>query len=250
MCKGDDNMNDNIPLPLYYKVKEDIKKKIEDNFYIIGESVPSEKGLMDIYNVSRTTIRQAVDLLVNEGFLERRRGLGTFAASPKVSMWELEELRSFSDEISRQGYLPKTTLMSIKKVIASKKVQDIFEKTQCEFFEIERLRFVDNKPSVYVMTYVPCELAQELDKDNLQENSLFKILESKYYVELAYAEKRLKAINVSKHDAKLLNIKENNAIQLVETVSYDKNSRPVEFSISKDRGDATEFCVRLQYKKN
>ena len=250
MCKGDASMNDNIPLPLYYKVKEDLKKKVEDNFYIIGESLPSEKGLMDIYNVSRTTIRQAVDLLVNEGFLERRRGLGTFAAIPKVNMLELEQLRSFSDSIRRQGYSPKTVVMSIKKNISSKKVQDVFGKTQEEFFEIERLRFVDNKPAVYVMTYVPCALAQNLDKENLQENSLFLTLELKYNIELAYAEKKLKAINVSKQDAKILNIQENSAIQLVETISYDNKSQPVEFSISKDRGDATEFCVRLQYKKN
>ena len=241
-------MIDNIPLPLYYKVKEDIKKKIADNSYIIGQSLPSELGLMDIYGVSRTTVRLAVDILVSEGLLERRRGLGTFVTLPRVNLLELEQLRSFNDAVSIQGFKPTTKVLSIKKVMPNSKIQEIFNNMDDQFFEIERLRFLDGIPSVYVITYVNCNLANTLDLDNLEDNSLFEILESKYNVELAYAAKKLKAINSSKQDSQILNILEGSAIQLVETISYDKNGKPVEYSISKDRGDATEFCVRLQYK--
>ena len=66
------------PLPLYFQVKEDIEKKIKEEVYIEGEALPSEIALIDQYNVSRTTIRQAVEQLVNDGLLERRRGKGTF----------------------------------------------------------------------------------------------------------------------------------------------------------------------------
>ena len=238
-------MNDNIPLPLYYKVKEDIKKKIEENTYVVGSSLPTEKELIDIYHVSRTTIRQAADLLVHEGYLERKRGVGTFITLPKVSIFELEELKSFSDEVIRQGHKPSTKVISMKRIIAPQKIQDIFFKTQKEFFQLERLRYVDDKPSLYVITYIPCEFAQNLDKENLEKKSLFDVLFLKYGIELAYAEKVLKAINISKQEALLLNIKENSAIQQVETITYDTNSNPVEYSLSKDRGDRIEFCILL-----
>lgn len=241
-------MRQDIPLPLYYKVKEDIIKKIENEKYKVNDSLPSEKGLMDIYGVSRTTIRQAVDILVNDGYLERRRGLGTFVAEPKIHLWELEELRNFADEVSRQGYIPSTKVLSIEKIQAPKHVEDVFGEGPIEVFKLERLRYVNKNPSIYVITYIPYILANTLDQENFEKDSLFKILEEKYKVLIGYAEKRLKAVNATVEESKLLKIKAFSAIQLVETITYNKDSEPIEYSISKDRGDVSEFCVRLQYK--
>lgn len=241
-------MNQDIPLPLYYKVKEDIIKKIENEVYKVNDSLPSEKGLMDLYNVSRTTIRQAVDILVNDGYVERRRGLGTFVAEPKVHLWELEDLRNFADEVSRQGYTPSTKVLNIQKIQAPKNVENVFGMGAIEVYKLERLRYVNKNPSIYVITYIPSSLAATLDQEDLEKNSLFKILEAKYNLRIGYAEKRLKAVNATYEESKLLKVKAFSAIQLVETITYNKDSKPIEYSISKDRGDVSEFCVRLQYK--
>lgn len=243
-------INVNYPLPLYFQVKEDIIEKIEQNEYKLDTALPSEQKLMEEYKVSRTTIRQAVDLLVSEGCLERRRGLGTFVTNPKVNMWELEELRNFKDEVERQGLHSKTTLMTIEIIKNNEELHAIFKEEYQEFYRLERLRYVNDKPSIFVTTYIPVVFVPNLHEQDLSQNSLFDILGSIYHIDIGYALKKLKAINASKADASLLGIKENKAIQLVNTVTYDQQNNPIEYSVSKDRGDVSEFMVRMQYKKH
>ena len=85
-------MNRATPIPLYYQVKSDLIKKIEENVYPVDESLPSELKLMEIYGVSRSTIRQAIECLIHEGYLVRKRGIGTFVKYTFLGTWRVAQL--------------------------------------------------------------------------------------------------------------------------------------------------------------
>lgn len=93
------------PLPLYFQVKEDIEKKIKEEVYIEGEALPSEIALIDQYNVSRTTIRQAVEQLVNDGLLERRRGKGTFVKKERYFLGMFQNYVASMMSLKRNNFL-------------------------------------------------------------------------------------------------------------------------------------------------
>ncbi|WP_227656362.1 GntR family transcriptional regulator [Enterococcus avium] len=95
----------NSPLPLYFQVKEDIEKKIKEEVYIEGEALPSEIALIDQYNVSRTTIRQAVEQLVNDGLLERRRGKGTFVKKERYFLGMFQNYVASMMSLKRNNFL-------------------------------------------------------------------------------------------------------------------------------------------------
>lgn len=242
-------MNRTTPIPLYYQVKSDLIKKIEENVYSVDESLPSELKLMEIYGVSRSTVRQAIECLINEGYLVRKRGIGTFVKKQNVHFWELGELRNFDDAFKMNNQTTVTKVIRIERVAPSQKVIEIFGNQYDTFFWIERLRSVDGEPAVYVQTFVPCAIAPTLDQEDLEHASLFDILQTKYGIVIDCAKKRFRAVNANAEEAEWLNIENNVAIQKVETVVFDEAGRPIEFSISKDRSDISAFHVSLKYTK-
>ncbi|CUH95206.1 hypothetical protein P22_1276 [Propionispora sp. 2/2-37] len=235
----------NSHIPLYYQVKEDITQRINSGELSEGELLPSENDLMNMYSVSRTTIRQAVDLLVREGFLEKRRGVGTFVLKPKSFFWDLAELRSFDEVIKRKGLKSTTKVINVSKVKRNKELEEVFGDNYDYFYQLDRIRYIENDPLELVTTYVPFDLAPYLDQFDFSENSLFTVLRNEFNINIKYADKTFNAINVTKEDSEILNIKKNTAIQLVITVTYDDHNRPVEYSVSRDRGLISRFKVIL-----
>ena len=190
----------NSPLPLYFQIKEDLKSKIENGILNEGEYLPSEFKLMERYGVSRPTIRQAVENLCQENFLEKQRGIGTMVKS-------------------------KNSRLSTRN-----------------------LGFLDHKPAELVTTYIPKYLIENLNDYDLTKNSLFDILEREKNIYVDYAEKLLRAVNVSKDVAKYLEIVPNTAVQFVHTVTYNTKGIPIEYS---DAFDVNEFSnFKLIVKKN
>lgn len=243
------SLDKNSEIPLYSQLKSDIIARIDSGEYEVGYKLPSEKELMKLFDISRTTVRQAVDILVREGYLEIKRGVGTFVKKQKrYNVWGLEELRSFEDEAFKQGLETKTEELSIDIVDLDGELENIFGNKYDRFYKLIRLRYVEDEPSVLVDTYVPYDIAPDLDRYNFSEISLFSTLKKDYNVIINYAEKTFRALNVDRKDAELLEIEEGTAIQLVKTVTYNDFKKPFEYSISRDRGDMTRFSAILKYK--
>ncbi|WP_035291075.1 GntR family transcriptional regulator [Clostridium sp. KNHs214] len=243
------SLDKNSEIPLYSQLKNDIIARIASGEYEVGYKLPSEKELMELFDVSRTTVRQAVDILVREDYLEIKRGVGTFVRKQKkYNVWGLEELRSFEDEAFRQGLETRTEELGMNIVDLDEELKNIFGDKYDRFYKLIRLRYVEDEPSVLVDTYVPCEIAPGLDKYNFSEVSLFSTLKKDYNVIINYAKKTFGAINADRKAAKLLDIEEGTAIQLVKTVTYNDLEKPFEYSISRDRGDMTRFSAILKYK--
>jgi GntR family transcriptional regulator len=249
MIKDEKTLIKDSPLPLYYQLKEILKSQIERSELRPGEGIPSERELVEHYEISRPTVRQAINELVTEGLLTREQGRGTFVSTPKISQWFLESLSSFSEEMNMKGLTYSTKVLSVDTMASSSTLRAVFGTEYDQFYRVERLRYVEGKPVVLVTTYLPVALFPDLEKENLEVNSLYNIIQSKYRYRLDKATRVLEAIHAPEEDAKLLQINPSEVIQLIRTTGYLENDRAFEYSIARYRGDLSSFTVSLKFFK-
>jgi GntR family transcriptional regulator len=238
-------LDKSIPVPLYYQLKKQVLSLIENSVITEGDMLPPENELCKLLKVSRPTVRQAFSELVNEGYLNRHKGKGTFISKPKVDDRFFSKLESFNTEMLSKGLTPHT------KVIAIKKTEGLHEANErlcippdAPLLYLSRLRSVDNVPLVYVETFLSFEKYNKIMDVDLSVNSLYDSLEEIYHIRVSRVRREIEAINAHQREAKLLQIARNRAVSLVKTVSYPANSTdPVEFSIAHYRGDVNKFSI-------
>lgn len=237
------------PLPLYFQLKEVLKEKIEKGIYKPDDPIPSERELIDMYGISRTPVRQALNELVAEGLLRREHGRGTFVAHKKIDQMFLKNLSSFGDEMEREGLSFETKILNKQITENNSILQEIFGETHQFFYRIDRLRCIEKDPYVLVTTYIPAAIAPGLLDEDLEKNSLYRTLESKYGVNISYAKRVMEAINVAEEDADILKISPMAAVQMTKTTAFQTDSQPFEYSIARYRGDLSKFTVEVKYER-
>lgn len=242
----DIRLNKMIPVPLYYQLKQYFISKIQAGELKVGESLPTELEIAEALDISRTTIRQALSEMVNEGLLHREKGKGTFVAKPKIEEAFFQKLESFNDEMIRKGFKPQTKVLSIKSIPGQSNVNSRLNLRDTEMLiYLERLRYADSDPVVYLETYLSLNKFGSLLSENFADSSLYTILESKYGSKVTRVVRKIEAVNANNMESKLLNIKKNAAICLVRTIGYIEGNIPVEFSVARYRGDRNQFTLEL-----
>ena len=143
MNEGIEKLNVDSFMPLYYQLKEILLEKIEIEELKEGDMIPSENELQQIYDVSRATVRNAIQLLVNEGFMEKKKGKGTFVKRRKIEE-QLPVLKSFTEEMA--GIDASKKVISVEYVKPSPAVRSRLKLAPDEtVFSLKRLMLVDGK---------------------------------------------------------------------------------------------------------
>ena len=119
MLEDAPKINRSLPIPLYYQLKERILTEIKNGDYPRDSIIPTELELSSMFDLSRTTVRQAISELVQEGWLYRLPSKGTFVGSPKISQDLIKKIKSFNQTITEQGMIPRTEVITLKKIKAS-----------------------------------------------------------------------------------------------------------------------------------
>jgi len=233
-------------VPLYHQLKEIIRRNILLGVWKPGDRIPSERELSKKYEVSLMVVRQALSLLVNEGFLVRKQGKGTFVVKSKI-MQGPRRLRSFSEEILELGYKPKAHVLEARIIPADEKLQSIFSMDKEErIVVIKRLRFADEEPIAIQYFYCPEKLTPDILKKDLT-SSLYRILEKDYGVQITHAKEKYFAILLDKHECKYLKLNWPSAGFVVERISYDSSNMPVEYTLAIARSDM--YFVELELER-
>lgn len=234
------------PVPYYYQLEEWFREQLANGVLQPGQQVPSEAELCQAFRVSRTVVRQALDDLVNEGLLYRRKGKGTFVAKPKIRESLVQKLTGFYQDMVDRGFTPVTRVLEQTVVPASKLLAERLSiPTGEQVIKIDRLRFINNEPLVFVTTYIPYAMCPGLLHEDLTNQSLYAVLEEKYGLEIVRGRRTLEAVAASEQDAALLEISPGAPIVLLKSVSYLRDGRPVEYYEAKHRGDRSQFEVEL-----
>lgn len=241
------NLDKDIPVPLYYQLKKQILSLIENRTINEGQMLPPESEICRLLNISRPTIRQAFTELVNEGYLNRYKGKGTFVSRQKVNDRFFSKLNSFHDEMVEKGYNPQTYVVKVERVGAHHQANERLSlPLDAPLIYLSRVRSVDTTPLVYVETFLPYNEYKRLLQVNFAVNSLYDSLEKLYGVRVSSVRREFTAINAGAQEAELLQIARNKALIQVKTVAHSSGApHPVEFSIARYRGDHNKFAVEL-----
>lgn len=215
------------PLPLYFQVKEAIQEEITSGRWAVGERIPSEPELCRHFRLSRSTVRQALDELENEGLVRRERGRGAFVAAARPNSWLLQSTWGFyQDETSRLGVEVRSQVLraEVGELPAwAAKALDLPPGSRGA--TVERLRYVAGKVALYVVEHLPERFAAiALDAD-LERGSLYQRL-AKENVEVAGGRRSIRAVAATPPLAKLLEVRTGAPLAFIESVSWDADQRP------------------------
>ena len=237
-----------IPIPVYYQLKEIIREKIEIGELKIGERITSENKLSEIFQISRMTVRQAIKELVGEGLLYSDKGRGTFVCKPKINYGFIQKLTTFYDDMVGKGYTMRTKVLKQEIKPASKAIAKKLNIEENEkIIYIFRVRYIENGPIVHVANHIPYKLCPDLINEDLTDKSLYQTLAEKYGLVAYKARVTLEAIVASEYDSELLNIKEGAPIHLMKNITYTntKENIVMDYFESHFRGDKGKVQVEL-----
>lgn len=233
-------------IPYYIQVKEVIRERIRSRVWQPNDQLPSEGELCDTFNVSRTVIRQALQDLIHDGLIIRRKGKGSFVAPAKISEQLVQKLTGFYHDMVAQGYHPATQVLKQEVIPAPPKVAaNLGIADGTPVIEIVRLRFVEDTPIVLVSSYLPHALCAGLVNDNLSSQSLYDLLEMNHHLYIARGRRVIQAVPAPENEAQLLQIDKGAPLFLLDSVSYLEDDTPIEYYYAYHRGDRSQFEVEL-----
>ena len=231
---------------LHEQVYIDLKEKILGEVYKPGEMLPKEMTLMDIYQVSRHTIRKAMDRLFLEGYIYKVKGTGTFVKSVRAD-YKLSNMTSFSEIITNQEGQPNSIVIEARKVVPNDKVKAQLELSQQEeCYYIERIRRNGKTNLCFEKTYINQAVCPNIIDYVTPNTSLFKLYEEKYNLKMTEGNYNLEAITSSSEISKILDIKENSAILYMEATIYLVNNTPLYYVEAYYIGSRYIFSTQLK----
>jgi len=202
---------------------------------------------MEEYYVSRSTVRQSISQLVQEGILEIRRGKGTFVAVRPINDW-LGNLSSTNETIKKMGMDPGAKLMRSEIVTLTDSLKNIIELNKVYFFE--RVRFANKVPIGIERHYYPIEIGEQLAEYDLNKRAFYDLLEKELGVISFEADQEIYSVSATKEDAKLLNIPLHSNLLNAKRKVTDVNGEFVEFEDAFYRADMYSFRIKLSRKSN
>lgn len=240
---SDHTLDKAVPIPLYYQLKTIIEAEISNGNYAPDDAIPTEEELINLFQISRTTVRQAISELVRDGRLYRIKSKGTFVAHNKINQDFIVRLEPFNDQIIKQNKVPKTELLNLQTVAPPPQVADALKLAPGEaVILLHRKRFADNNPIVVVQTYVPYNKCSFILSHNFSSESLYKILEQyNPQYKIHYVNRVIEAIKASSQNARYLEIKPGDPVLFFTSVGYTKDNIPLEYSLAYYRGDCNKF---------
>lgn len=236
-------INKNSPTPIYSQLEQLIKELITKQLNP-EDLIPSEREFAEKYQVSRMTVRQAITNLTNDGYLQRKRGVGTFVALKKLEQ-NLDHLTSFSEDMRSRGMEPGTKVLEFNKIEANEKIaQKLGLEEGSPIYEIKRLRLADHLPIALQLFYTSVDLVTGLTKE-IAEQSIYQYVESELNLSILSAQQDVEAMVAKKREAEALHIKVGDPVLYISRVGLAENDIPLEFVQSFYRADRYKFKVKV-----
>ncbi len=238
------------PVPFYFQLKRQLVEQIVSDGWKTGERMPPESAICEHFGVSRTTVRQALAELEREGLIRKEKGRGTFVAQPRPSSWLLQSARGFYDDAVRMGHTVTSRVLRCE-------VEQLPE-WACEALELaagsrgltlERLRWVDDRIAMYVVTHLPLRLSEIVLAADLETGSLYRVLEERDGLVVVGGRRVVEAVEAEEKLAALLEVESGSPLLFVESVSWDAQVRPFECYRAWHRADQTKIEVQVAHEE-
>ena len=236
----------NSPLPRYYQLKEIMRDRVQSDEWKPGDLIPSERELSEKYGISRMTARQAITDLVNEGLFYREQGKGTFVSQRKITQ-QLIRLTGFTEDIKARGQKPGTKVLSAQMFPAD---ETTAEKLRIDpgtlIFRLQRLRLADDEPLAIELSQINFKGCERLLEEDLEQNSLYRLLETKYGIPLMEADQELEAGLAGNEEVQLLKISLGRPVLFTRRITYTERNQPIEYAKAVYCGNKYIFHTHLK----
>jgi GntR family transcriptional regulator len=228
------------PAPLYLQLQRVLRDAIQSRQLLQDDAIPAERDLAEDFDVSRITVRKAIDGLVTEGLLTRRRGAGTFVASRVEKSFS--KLSSFSEDMISRGRKPHSEWVS-KSVgaVTPEEALSLGLSPGAVVYRFQRIRFADGMTMALEQSAIPGYCLPSLD---VVTTSLYQALEKTGHRPVR-ALQRLRAVNFTQEQADRLMVKPGDAGLFIERRGFLADGRTAEFTQSWYRGDAYDVVAEL-----
>ncbi len=229
----------------YLQIEDELAERIESGDLAPGTRIATERELASSMGVSRMTARAALARLQQRGLVTRRQGSGTFVAEPKLRQ-DASRLHGFFEESIGQGVIPTTTLLGRGERHATRHLAATFGLRPGEtVIEVVRLRSVRREPVVLETSYFPAPLVPGLLDLDLENSSIYRLLDRHYDARPVRAVQSLEPITAGPADAEVLQVERGAPLMLVERIARAADGTAVEFARDRHRGDRARFVVNV-----
>lgn len=232
-------------VPLYSQLVGIIKRNISAGTLSAGDLLPSETELCRAFDISRSTVRQAIGALESEGLVVRKQGRGTFVAEPKMRR-KTDTVYSFTSEISAMGLTPSSTLLEFEVVMPTEEMAAMLElgNPNTPIYKFSRIRNVDGEPLILETSYYPQYIYPRLTRELLQTHSFYSLLYEVGIVPYTAADSYT-AVTLSAEEAKLLGCREGDPAFTAQRRTRTESGLTYEFTRSIIRADRVKLDVML-----
>lgn len=232
-------------IPLYMQLVDIFVEQIESNFEE-GTKLDSEREICSKYNISRTTVRQALDELVKRGYLNKIQGKGNFISQKKLNQ-NLNEFYSFTEEMKKLGKVPESKILTFEIMLSNTKIAKKLNINKDDLiYKITRIRIADEIPMMYEITYLPYDRFLNLTNEILLSCSMYEIFRYQYNIKISHAEEILEPVLINRLESLYLNISEGSPGLKISRTTYNSDNEIVEYTISIAGGNKFEYKVYLK----
>lgn len=240
-------MEDNYyKVPKYYILKLEIIKKIENDEFLDDQMIPSERELIKEFGVSRITVRKAIDELVNEGYVYRVQGKGTYVKGDKKTQ-DLFSITSCTQDIINLGMTPSRKVVACEIIDAIPKRARIMEIDKSDkLLVIDRVYYADDEPINRTIAYLPIKYFPGLEKHNFADESIYEILEKQYNLKITRATRTIEAVLARDEVSDLLEVEDGMPVLLFRGTTYGiigNKEVPIETFKTNYRTDKYKFYI-------
>src|SRR5262249_25577384 len=216
-----------------HQLRELLRGKIESGEWQAGHQLPSENDLVSEYELSRATVRQALQLLENDGLVERIHGRGTFVGRPKVAH-DLSMMLS----ISANGSTPELKLKHLRRTAPDALVAfKLGLEGTDQVWEFKRVIVVDGEPLMLVNSWLPVSLFPDLDRTSVEHESLQRVMSDHYGLEQVHRRKEVEVTILDNDEAAMLGANAGAPALVISYVSQKSDGSPFEYRMTMVRGD-------------
>jgi GntR family transcriptional regulator len=210
----------------------------------VGAAIPSERQLGVDLGVSRLTVRAALDELVREGYLVRRRGAGTFVAEPKVAKGM--DVSSFSDDMRARGLTPGSRTLDLRVAPAGARMGRLLHVSPSEpVVSVKRLRLADGDPMAIELLHARSSLVPGLSATDLEQHSFYDLLADRYDISIVGGTQTVEPTVTNEEESAALGVPLHSPALLFERVTRAASGDVVEFTTSTYRGDRYRLVTEL-----
>lgn len=231
----------------YQQISDEMRKRLLDEYYPTDQPIPDEISLAKQFGCSRMTMKRALDILVMEGYLYRKRGHGTFIVKSAI---QKNKVNVVGNDTLGLSHLLKGKGQEIKSKVLQFEVkfptQEIASHLSIDLdtpiYDIIRLRIVENEPYVIEQTYMPTTIIPGIN-EKILHSSIYNYITTTLELTIAGTHKKIRACKPNQMDQTHLDCREDDPILEVEQVVYLNNGMPFEYSFSRHRYDKFEFTT-------